>query len=184
MKKYIWLLTVGMLLFTACGSDDDGNKKDDTLTPQKLAGLWAADYAENKTDGDLTWTRVVADYLFRADGTGYYECFLLDGDNYVGAESARGEDGEGDFHYTISGNTVTVTIDKTGEKWTMTYADGKLSDPERIAFQKATTAQQTLVEQLYGEWQKANSGTKDDGTTVKTDVTDGYTDEPARARRH
>jgi len=95
--------------------------------------------------------------------------------------SARGEDGEGDFHYTISGNTVT--IDKTGEKWTMTYADGKLSDPERIAFQKATTAQQTLVEQLYGEWQKANSGTKDDDTTVKTDVTDGYTDEPARVRR-
>ena len=65
----------------------------------------------------------------------------------------------------------------------MTYADGKLSDPERIAFQKATTAQQTLVEQLYGEWQKANSGTKDDGSTVKTDVTDSYTDEPARVRR-
>ena len=119
----------------------------------------------------------------RATGTGYYECFLLDGENYVGAESARGEDGEGEFHYTISGNTVTVTIDKTGEKWTMTYADGKLSDPERIAFQKATTAQQTLVEQLYGEWQKANSGTKDDGSTVKTDVTDSYTDEPARVRR-
>ena len=183
MKKYIWLLTVGMLLFTACGSDDDGNKKDDTLTAQKLTGLWVADYAQSATDDGLSWTRVVEDFLFRGDGTGYYECFLLDGDNYVGAESARGEDGEGDFHYTISGNTVTVTIDKTGEKWTMTYADGKLSDPERIAFQKATTAQQTLVEQLYGEWQKANSGTKDDGSTVKTDVTDGYTDEPARVRR-
>ena len=50
-------------------------------------------------------------------------------------------------------------------------------------FQKATTAQQTLIEQLYGEWQKANSGTKDDGSTVKTDVTDSYTDEPARVRR-
>jgi len=65
----------------------------------------------------------------------------------------------------------------------MTYADGKLTDPERIAFQKATTAQQTLIEQLYGEWQKANSGTKDDGSTIKTDVTNGYTDEPARAPR-
>ena len=181
MKKYIWIM-LALLAFTACSSDDDDNKVQE-ITVQQLAGLWAADYAENKTEGDLHWTRVVEDYLFRADGTGYYECFLLDGDNYVGAESARGEDGEGDFHYTISGNTVTVTIDKTGEKWTMTYADGKLSDPERIAFQKATTAQQTLVEQLYGEWQKANSGTKDDDTTVKTDVTDGYTDEPARVRR-
>ena len=181
MKKYICILAVALLTLTACSSDN-GESKDD-LTVQKLAGLWAADYAENKTEGDLHWTRVVADYLFRADGTGYYECFLLDGDNYVGAESARGEDGEGAFHYTISGNTVTVTIDKTGEKWTMTYADGKLSDPERIAFQKATTAQQTLVEQLYGEWQKANSALKDDDTTVKTDVTDSYTDEPARVRR-
>ena len=181
MKKYIWIM-LALLAFTACSSDDDDNKVQE-ITVQQLAGLWAADYAENKTEGDLHWTRVVADYLFRADGTGYYECFLLDGENYVGAESARGEDGEGDFHYTISGNTVTVTIDKTGEKWTLTYADGKLSDPERIAFQKATTAQQTLVEQLYGEWQKANSGTKDDDTTVKTDVTDSYTDEPARVRR-
>ena len=181
MKKYIWIM-LALLAFTACSSDDDDNKVQE-ITVQQLAGLWAADYAENKTEGDLHWTRVVADYLFRADGTGYYECFLLDGENYVGAESARGEDGEGDFHYTISGNTVTVTIDKTGEKWTMTYADGKLSDPERIAFQKATTAQQTLVEQLYGEWQKANSGTKDDGSTIKTNVTDGYTDEPAHARQ-
>ena len=162
MKKIIWIITVALLTLTACSSDDDGNKVQE-ITVQQLAGLWAADYAENKTEGDLHWTRVVADYLFRADGTGYYECFLLDGDNYVGAESARGEDGEGDFHYTISGNTVTVTIDKTGEKWTMTY-------------------QQTLVEQLYNDWKGMNSGTKDDGSTINTDVTDSYTDEPARAR--
>ena len=116
---------LALLAFTACSSDDDDKKVDD-LTVQQLAGLWAADYAENKTEGDLTWTRVVEDYLFRADGTGYYECFLLNGDNYAGAESARGEDGEGEFHYTISGNTVTVTIDKTGEKWTMTYIKIKI----------------------------------------------------------
>ena len=181
MKKYICILAVALLTLTACSSDN-GESKDD-LTVQKLAGLWAADYAENKTEGDLHWTRVVADYLFRADGTGYYECFLLDGDNYVGAESARGEDGEGDFHYTISGNTVTVTIDKTGEKWTMTYADGKLTDTEEgIVYRKATTEQQTLVEQLYNDWKGMNSGTKDDGSTINTDVTDSYTDEPARAR--
>jgi hypothetical protein len=121
---------------------------------------------------------VVKDYVFRADGTGYYESYMLNGNELVDAEIVRGE---GDFHYTISGNTVTVTIDATGEKWTMTYADGKLTDPERIAFQKATTAQQTLVEQLYSDWEGMNSGRKDDGTTVWTDVKDSYTDEPARA---
>ena len=174
---------LALLTLTACSSSDDDDKKVDDLTVQQLAGLWVADYAENKTEGDLTWTRVVEDYLFRADGTGYYECFLLNGDNYAGAESARGEDGEGEFHYTISGNTVTVTIDKTGEKWTMSYADGKLTDPERIAFQKATTAQQTLVEWLYSEWQGMNSGEEGDDGNLNTPVTDEYTDEPARARR-
>jgi hypothetical protein len=173
---------LALLAFTACSSDDDDNKVQE-ITVQQLAGLWAADYAENKTEGDLHWTRVVADYLFRADGTGYYECYLMNGENYVGAKSARSDDGKGDFHYTISGNTVTITIDKTGETWTLTYADGKLTDQEGIVFQKATTEQQTLVEQLYGEWQKANSALKDDDTTVKTDVTDSYTDEPARVRR-
>ena len=157
------------LAAASCSSSDDENKVE-ALTAQQLAGLWVTEYAENGTDGNVTWTRVVEDYLFLADGTGYYECYLLNGDNYAGAESARGEDGEGEFHYTISGNTVTVTIDKTGEKWTMTYADGKLTDPERIAFQKATTAQQTLIEQLYGEWQKANSGNNKDENNELNDV--------------
>lgn len=50
-------------------------------------------------------------------------------------------------------------------------------------YQKATTEQQTLVEQLYSEWQGMNSGNEDDGSTVKTDVNDSYTDEPARSRK-
>lgn len=176
--KFLSIL-LALLAFTACSSDDD-DKKVDELTVQKLAGLWVFDYAEDKTEGDLHWTRCVEEYLFRADGTGYYECFLLDGENYAGAEYARGEGG-GDFHYTISGNKINGIDDETGLKWTLTYADGKFVDDDLFSFQKATTAQQTLVEQLYGEWQKANSGTKDDGSTIKTDVTDSYTDEPARA---
>ena len=178
MKKIYWILSVALLAFTACSSDDE--KQEDVLTVQQLAGLWVFDYAEDKTEGDLTWTRVVEDYLFRADGTGYYECFLLNGENYAGAEYARGEGG-GDFHYTISGNKINGIDDETGLKWTLTYADGKFVDDDLFSFQKATTAQQTLVEQLYGEWQQANSGTKDDGTTIKTDVKESYTDEPARA---
>jgi hypothetical protein len=183
MKKYICFLAV-MLLFTACGSDDDDNKKDepkvDTLTPQKLTGLWVADYAQSATDDGLSWTRVVEDFLFRGDGTGYWECFLLDGNQLVGAEADRDN---GALHYTISGNTITVTLDATGEKRTLTYADGKLTDAEHIVFQRATAAQQAEVEQWYADWQGMNSGTMDDGTTIKTDVSDSYTDEPARARK-
>jgi hypothetical protein len=175
-----------MLLFTACGSDDDDNKKDepkvDALTVEKLAGLWVADYAKSATENGLSWTRVVEDFLFRGDGTGYWECFLLDGNQLVGAEADRDNDAT---HYTISGNTVTVTRDNSIIKWTLTYADGKLTDTdEGTVYRKATTEQQTLVEQLYSDWQGINSGKQDDGSTINTDVTDTYTDEPARAPRH
>ena len=174
-------LLLALLAFTACSSDDDGNKKDDTLTPQKLTGLWVADYAQSATDDGLSWTRVVEDFLFRGDGTGYWECYLLDGNQLVGAEADRDNDAT---HYTISGNTVTVTIDNSIIKWTLTYADGKLTDTdEGTVYRKATTEQQTLVEQLYNDWKGMNSGTKDDGSTINTDVTDSYTDEPARACR-
>ncbi len=49
-------------------------------------------------------------------------------------------------------------------------------DPTGTVYQKATTEQQALVEQLYSEWQGMNSGEEDDDSTVKTDVNDSYTD--------
>ena len=182
MKKYIWLLTIGMLLFTACSSsDDDEEKKGDTLTVEKLAGLWVADYAQNATEDGKTWTRVLEDFLFRADGTGYWEIYLLDANKLVGIDGNRDNDLT---HYTISGNTVNITLDNSIIECTLTYADGKLTDPEEgTVYQKATTEQQTLVDQLYSEWQGMNSGNEDDGSTVKTDVNDSYTDEPARSRK-
>ena len=179
MKKYICILAVALLTLTACSSDN-GESKDD-LTVQKLIGLWVSDYKDSGSDDDVSWNRIVKDYVFRADGTGYWECYLLDGNQLVGAEADRDNDAT---HYTISGNTVTVTRDNSIIKWTLTYADGKLTDTdEGVVYRKATTEQQTLVEQFYNDWKGMNSGTKDDGSTIKTDVTDTYTDEPARARR-
>ena len=175
MKKVLSYLlmaaTVCGISFAAasCSSSDDENYVE-ALTVQQLAGLWVTDYAENGSYGNATWTRVVENCLFRADGTGYYECYALDGQKYVGAEVVRGEDGEGEFHYTISGNTVTITYDKTSAKLTLTYADGKLTAPDRVVFQKATIEQQTLVNQLYGEWQKANSGSGGDDDNNLNDV--------------
>ena len=164
MRKFFWILSVALLTLTACSSDDDD--KVEALTAEQLAGLWVTDYAENGSYGNATWTRVVEDCLFRADGTGYYECYALDGQKYVGAEVVRDD---GAIHFTISENTVTITYEKTSAKLTLTYADGKLTAPDRVVFQKATSEQQTLVEQLYADWQAANSG-DDDGNNDLTDV--------------
>jgi len=180
MKKYICILAVALLTLTACSSDN-GESKDD-LTVQKLIGLWVSDYKDSGSDDDVSWNRIVKDYVFRADGTGYWECYLLDGNQLVDAEADRDNDAT---HYTISGNTVTVTRDNSIIKWTLTYADGKLTDPEEgTVYQKATTAQQTLVEWLYSEWQGMNSGEEGDDGNLNTPVTDEYTDEPARVPRH
>ena len=80
-------------------------------------------------------------------------------------------------------DSLTVTLDATGEKWTLTYDDGKLTDAEHIVFQRATAAQQAEVEQWYADWQGMNSGGGGDDSTIRTGVTDDYTDEPARARK-
>jgi hypothetical protein len=166
-----------MMVFSACSKDDDV----ETITPEQLAGLWIADYAEDGTTEDLHWTRVIEEYVFRADGTGYYECYLLDADKLVGSEQTRDEI---EFRYTISGNTITNTDEVRNITWTLTYADGKLYDPEQIPFKKGTAEQQTFVDDLYAEWVGVNSGYYDGGSTIKTGVVDNYTDEPARAREY
>ena len=149
-------------MLTACHSDDD-EKKVENLTPEMLTGLWVSDYAQSGTKDGKTWTRVLEDYLFKADGTGYYESYLLDGEKLAVAEWTRDNCS---FRFTISGNTVTVA-DQTGDTWTLTYdgSDGRqprLTDDEGISVTKATAAQQTLVDQLYADWQGKNSGDDDD----------------------
>jgi hypothetical protein len=172
MKRFLnYLLiaaTVCGISFAAasCSKDDDENNVE-ALTAERLAGLWVTEYAESGTDGERTWTRALEDYRFNADGTGYYESYLLDGQNYASAVLVRDE---GALHFTITGSTVSITDDKTSSHRTLTYADGKLTDSDRYVFQRATAEQQTLVEQLYGEWQKANSGDDDDKNNNLNDV--------------
>ena len=152
------ILICGAMTFAACsssdGENDNDNKQPKSLNPEKLVGFWVADYAESMTEDGKTWTRVVEDYFFRADGTGYYECYLLNGDKYVDAESVRDE---GTLHYTISGNTITVTGDIGNMKWTLTYADDKLTESEKMNYSRATAVQQAMVDQLYADWQGDNS---------------------------
>ena len=168
MKKlfqWVFAATVicGAMTFTACSSSDDGEKTDDNvLTVEKLAGWWIANYADNQTVGDVHWTRVVEDYMFSLDGTGYYEYYQTDGNRLVGAAMLRTT---GKLHFTISGNTVAVTLDEMGITWKLNYADGKLTlvdGQSSMVYSKATAAQQAEIEQLYNEWKGANSGDDDE----------------------
>ena len=147
---------------TACSSDNDSDsdnnkkqeeKQEDTLTP-KLVGLWVTDYAESGSEGSKTWTRVVEDYRLNADGTGYYECYLLNGDKYVDAESVRDI---GHLHFTTSDNII-ITGDEGSAEWKLAYADDKLMDAGDMTYARATAEQQTLVDRLYTDWQGGNSG--------------------------
>jgi len=155
MKKLFWIFAVALLAFTACTKE----KTEDSLTPEMLAGLWETEYAESGTDGEESWTRVVEDYQFNADGTGYYECYQLDGNKYVKATSVRDN---GTLHFTISDKTVTVKGDQNNMTQTLSYADGKLTAQGKT-WQRATEEQKTLVDQLYADWQGSNSGSSEIG---------------------
>ena len=163
------ILICGTTVFTSCSDDDKGD--DNVLKPEKLAGVWYTSYADDQTVEDLHWTRVVEDYKFNADGTGYYEFYQIEGNKLVGAASTRDN---GKLHYTISaspsgaGGVVTVTLDAIkGATWTFNYADGKLTvdnDSGSVVngqYSKATSAQQTEVDQLYAEWKGSNSDTEE-----------------------
>ena len=176
MKKYIWIL-VALLTLTACSSDDNNEKEVENLTAEMLAGLWVSDYAEEGTEGGVSWTRVIESYQFKSDGTGYYECYLLDDQNLAAAEWTRDNCS---FRFTISGNTVTI-FDQTGDTWPMTYdvSDGKqpqLTDDEGFSVTKATTEQQTLVNQLYADWQGMNSGEEEEEEVQDLNDVDGNVD--------
>ena len=172
MKKFnlnllaTMILVVGAFAFTACSSSDSKDD-DNVLTPAKLAGVWYANYADDQTEGDQHWTRVVEDYKFNTDGTGYLEYFQIDGNKLVDALFVRNND---KLRYTISGNTVTIAPEGMDFTFDLYYADGKLftdnggSPSPIVQYSKATAAQESEVDQLYAEWKGANSGT--DGESI------------------
>ena len=172
MKKFnlnllaTMILVVGAFAFTACSSSDSKDD-DNVLTAEKLAGVWYANYADDQTEGDQHWTRVVEDYKFNTDGTGYLEYFQIDGNKLVDALFVRNND---KLRYTISGNTVTIAPEGMDFTFDLYYADGKLftdnggSPSPIVQYSKATAAQESEVDQLYAEWKGANSGT--DGESI------------------
>jgi len=79
-RQLLWVIVAALIggatMLTSCSKDDDENVVE-TLTPKTLAGNWVNDYAEDGTDGEATWSRVVENYSFNDDGMswwGYVHC--------------------------------------------------------------------------------------------------------------
>ncbi|MBR6276882.1 MAG: lipocalin family protein [Prevotella sp.] len=163
MKRFVqWMIAAilisGSTLFTSCGKDDNSGTPD---TGEKaLQFQWIADYAEVVTaEVDIPHTRVVKVYEFFDDGTGYFEHYLLNGDELKYAKYARGENG--DFTYTVVGNQVTVSVaDFYGEQktsWTLSFANNKMSDPDGREFRHTTEAEREQILKRYEEWHGGSS---------------------------
>lgn len=123
-KKNLWSLLAIMVvtLFSislgSCCKDDDnagGNKTNnntqETTLKQQLLGTWY-----------VVWESEIQGYTFNADGTaiGY--------EGKLNAPTPRGE--QYDCHYTLVGNTLTITEDGDGDTdvYTITYnADGTMT---------------------------------------------------------
>ena len=149
---------------------------------QGLVGEWVTDYAEDGVLGDISYNRVVEHYAFFENNTGYYECFLLNGDMLVGSEFLRGE--EGSFQYGLIAPGYLGLYHSRDDYWYMTYNKGVLRDPERLLYTRASdemVAQMTawanlltpgwLGEKLIGKWMIADVEGKPAPTNRKTVLT-------------
>jgi ABC-type sugar transport system substrate-binding protein len=166
---------------------------------QDFVCQWVADYAEDGVDPDtgLAYNRVVEVYEFFEKNVGYYECYLLNGDELVNAEYVRGENG--DIHYDVDGaidlrSTMRQRkLDVCLDVWvfpieefglvTLRYDDGLITDGDHI-FTPATEAQREqilkwyesrhnagLAEKLLGKWIQAETNGEPTLTNKKTVTT-------------
>ena len=170
------LMTSGLGMLSSCQQIVDEQMQD-------FVCQWVADYAEDGVDPDtgLAYNRVVEVYEFFEKNVGYYECYLLNGDELVNAEYVRGENG--DIHYDVDGaidlrSTMRQRkLDVCLDVWvfpieefglvTLRYDDGLITDGDHI-FTPATEAQRAqilkwyesrhnagLAEKIIGKWMQA-----------------------------
>ena len=204
MKIMQWMLaailmTSGLGMLSSCHQIIEEQMQD-------VVCQWVSDYAEEGVDPEtgLAFNRVVEVYEFSEKNAGYYECYLLNGDELVNAEYVRGENG--DFHYDVDGaidlrstmkqrkldiclDVWIFLLDRSG-MWTMRYDDGLLDDGDHI-FTPSTEAQRAqilkwyesrhnagLAEKLIGKWIQAETNGEPTLTNKKT-VTTFYSTELA-----
>ncbi len=147
-----------------------------------LVGEWVTDYPEEGTFDEMPYDRVVEHYAFFIDNTGYYELFLLKGEQLVGAEYVRGPEGKFKYQMLVTGDIGVMHSYE--DYWPMKLTNGVLLDPEELVYHRATEemkAQMTtwancltpgwLAEKLMGKWMIADIDDKPTPTNRKTVLT-------------
>ena len=166
---------------------------------QEVICQWVADFAEEGIDPEtgLAYNRVVEVYDFSENNAGYYECYLLNGDELVNAEYVRGENG--DFHYEVEGGLdyrstikqrkmdvcldIKIVLLDWSYWWTVRYDDGLIDDGYHV-LTPATEAQREqilkwyesrhttgLAEKIIGKWITAEMGGQPMSTNRKEVLT-------------
>ena len=146
------MIVAGAFAFMACSNNDNGSVAPE-LSPAEIQKQWICDYAEEGVDPlmDEPYNRTVMAYEFFADGTGYFEFYTLYDDHLVRATATRNFDG--DFTYTISGNTITIQFNGEGEGgWDLKYANGRLRDIFPNTYVPSTPEQQAELLKWCQEW--------------------------------
>ena len=184
MKIKQWVLAAALIIsglgvLTSCEKFEEAN--------HDILCQWICDHAEEGISArtGLEYSRVVEVYEFFENGTGYYECYLLNGDELVSANYVRGENGN--FRYDVEGgldlrSTVAkknahicldltiFLLDRSWTPWTVRYADGLITDGEGGVFTPATEAQREQILQLYESRNVAGLSEKIIGKWIRADV--------------
>ena len=164
-----------MLLFTACSRDDNPAWE---VTDDNVTGSWISLYAEEGyTWLDDPYDYVVQYYRFHDDGMGFYEIYYFKDNKVIMMDYGR--DWYEDFIYSAKGGQVKVTYEYDEVSWTLGYTNGQLTDQEGHRFTPSTEEQDEQVLQ----WFTAQHIAGVDDEQITTPVNEGYTDEPARARK-
>ena len=139
MKKLFLMLTVALLTFTACSNEDNPAETDDNVT-----GSWICQYAEEGyTWLDDPYDYVVQYYRFHDDGMGFYEIYYFKDNELILLDYGR--DWYEDFIYLAKGGQVKVTYEYDEVSWTLSYANGQLTDQQGHRFAPSTEEQDEQV---------------------------------------
>jgi len=175
MKKLFLMLTVALLALTACSNDDNPIEE---VTDDNVTGSWICQYAEEGINWlDDPYDYIVQYYRFHEDGTGFYEIYYFKDHELILMDYGR--DWYEDFKYTAKGGQVKVTYEYDEDSWTLSYANEQLTDQQGHRFAPSTAEQD---EQVLS-WFTSQHIAGDDDDEINFPVNEGYTDEPARARR-
>ena len=197
MKIKQWVLAAALMIsglgvLTSCEKIEEAN--------QDVLCQWITLFAEEgiASDTGLAYNQVAEVMEFFGNGTGYYECYLLNGDELVGAPYVRGENGN--FRYEVEGGLdlrstvaqknahvhldITMFLRSEFYYWSVRYADGVIIDDNGCVFTPATAAQQAqilqwyesrnvtgLSEKILGKWMKVEK----DGQPMPTNEKMVYT---------